>query len=97
MIQIPTILGSDIVFVSLFLLSTMTAGMPVWIICAYLAVMGVGLGMSMQILVLVVQNSFPITEVGTATASNDYFRQIGVFVDEKPLATTNDRTPEASL
>ena len=39
--------------------------------------MGLGLGMSMQILILIVQNSFPVTEVGTATASNNYFRQIG--------------------
>jgi multidrug efflux pump subunit AcrB len=33
--------------------------------------------MSMQILILIVQNTFPVTEVGTATASNNYFRQIG--------------------
>src|SRR5664280_1273449 len=39
--------------------------------------MGLGLGMSMQILILIVQNTFPVTEVGTATASNNYFRQIG--------------------
>jgi hypothetical protein len=31
----------------------------------------------MQILVLIVQNSFPLREVGTATASNNFFRQIG--------------------
>lgn len=42
-----------------------------------LALMGVGLGLSMQILVLIVQNSFPISMVGTATASNNFFRQIG--------------------
>jgi hypothetical protein len=39
--------------------------------------MGLGLGMSMQILILIVQNTFPVAEVGTATASNNYFRQIG--------------------
>ena len=53
------------------------AGAGRWIVCGYLAIMGLGLGMSMQILILVVQNSFPVTEVGTATASNNYFRQIG--------------------
>jgi hypothetical protein len=31
----------------------------------------------MQIMVLIVQNSFPLREVGTATASNNFFRQIG--------------------
>jgi multidrug efflux pump subunit AcrB len=34
----------------------------------------------MQILVLIVQNSFPASMVGTATASNNYFRQIGASV-----------------
>ncbi|MCX7522927.1 MDR family MFS transporter [Microbacterium sp. STN6] len=69
--------GTAIVAIALFLLSTMTATMPVWVICAYLAIMGLGLGLCMQILVLVVQNTFPISQVGTATASNNYFRQIG--------------------
>lgn len=71
------ITGTLIVGVSLVLLSTMTPSLATWILCSYLAVMGVGLGMSMQILILIVQNSFPVAQVGTATASNNYFRQIG--------------------
>jgi len=58
-------------------MSTMTPTLPIWILCSFLALMGLGLGMSMQILILIVQNSFPVREVGTATASNNYFRQIG--------------------
>ncbi len=71
------IVGTSIVAVALVLLSTMTPTMPVWLLCSFLAVMGIGLGMSMQILILIVQNSFPVSKVGTATASNNYFRQIG--------------------
>jgi len=74
------IAGSAVVAVALFLLSTMTADLPIWVICSYLAVMGIGLGASMQILVLIVQNSFPVSKVGTATASNNYFRQIGASI-----------------
>ena len=48
-----------------------------WVLSGYLAVMGIGLGMRMQILILITQNSLPIWEVGTATVSNNYFRQIG--------------------
>lgn len=50
---------------------------------------------------MTVQNAFPAREVGTATASNNYFRQLGAslgsavvgnaLVDEKPLATTIER------
>jgi hypothetical protein len=36
--------------------------------------------MSMQILVLIVQNTFPNSQVGTATSSNNYFRQIGASI-----------------
>jgi EmrB/QacA subfamily drug resistance transporter len=71
------VVGTGIVVLSLLLLSSMTPTLPVWVLCSYLALMGLGLGMSMQILVLVVQNSFPLSQVGTATASNNYFRQIG--------------------
>jgi EmrB/QacA subfamily drug resistance transporter len=74
------IIGTVITAVALGLLSTMTPTMPVWQICSYLAIMGIGLGMSMQILILIVQNTFPNSEVGTATASNNYFRQIGASI-----------------
>lgn len=69
--------GSILVAIGLLLLSTMTPETALWIFCGYLAVVGMGLGMSMQILVLIVQNTFHIRMVGTATASNNYFRQIG--------------------
>jgi MFS family permease len=69
--------GALIVAAGLALLSTMTPETPLWVFCGYLAVMGMGLGTSMQILVLIVQNTFHVRMVGTATASNNYFRQIG--------------------
>jgi EmrB/QacA subfamily drug resistance transporter len=81
------IVGTAIVAVSLVLLSTMTPTLAVWIICAYLAIMGIGLGMSMQILILIVQNSFPVSQVGTATASNNYFRQIGASLGSAVVGT----------
>lgn len=74
------VVGTGIVAIALLLLSTMTPSLPVWVLCSYLAIMGVGLGLSMQILVLVVQNTFPLKEVGTATAGNNYFRQIGASI-----------------
>lgn len=72
--------GTGVVVLSMLLLSTIQPTMAIWHLCSYLAVMGVGLGMSMQILVLIVQNSFPRSMVGTATAANNYFRQMGASV-----------------
>lgn len=72
--------GTGVVVLSMLLLSTIQPTMAIWHLCSYLAVMGVGLGMCMQILVLIVQNSFPRAMVGTATAANNYFRQMGASV-----------------
>ncbi len=74
------LVGTFIVAGALVLLSTMTVATAVWVICAYLAIFGLGLGMGMQILILIVQNTFPNSEVGTATAANNYFRQIGASI-----------------
>lgn len=71
------IVGTVIVAGALGLMSTISTDTPVWVVCAFLAVLGCGLGLSMQILTLIVQNSFPIRMVGTATASTNYFRQVG--------------------
>jgi EmrB/QacA subfamily drug resistance transporter len=71
------IVGSLVVAIGMGLLGTITPDTPLVVFCTYLGIMGMGLGASMQILVLIVQNSFPNSEVGTATASNNYFRQIG--------------------
>jgi MFS family permease len=66
-----------IITVSLFLLSTLASGTSLWTICFYLFVCGVGSGIGFQILIVIVQNSFPISEVGTATGAHNFFRQIG--------------------
>lgn len=71
------ITGTAIVAFSLYLLSTMSPDTPIPVLCGYLTVMGIGLGMGMQLLVLIVQDTFPAAMVGTATAANNYFRQIG--------------------
>jgi EmrB/QacA subfamily drug resistance transporter len=75
--KVAPILGSVVLAAGLWLLSTITLTTSVAQIGAYLAIIGVGLGASMQILTLIVQNEFPHRVVGTATAANNYFRQVG--------------------
>ena len=43
-------------------------------------VLGAGLGLVMQTIVLAVQNSVDPHELGTATSSNNFFREIGAAV-----------------
>lgn len=63
--------------IGLLLMSTLTPQTPLAVLLSYLFVLGAGIGLGMQILVLVVQNSFPDRIVGTATAANNFFREIG--------------------
>ncbi|MEY2849360.1 MAG: hypothetical protein RI885_2027 [Actinomycetota bacterium] len=72
--------GLSILAVALFLLSTLTVNTPLWVTSIYLFVMGAGIGLAQQILVLIVQNSFPNAMVGTATAGNNFFRELGASI-----------------
>lgn len=74
------LVGMVVMGVGLWLLSTLQVDDSTFRMCAYLAVFGAGIGLSMQILVLIVQNSFPNKIVGTATAASNFFRQVGATV-----------------
>lgn len=74
--QFP-IAGIIIATIAVFALTTLAASTPIWLICVYLFVFGAGLGLVMQIVVLVAQNSVPANELGTATSTNNYFREVG--------------------
>lgn len=74
------LVGMVLMGFGLWLMSTLTVDDSTWLMCVYLAVFGAGIGLSMQILVLIVQNSFPNRVVGTATASSNFFRQVGATV-----------------
>ncbi len=71
------VLSTLIVTAGVLLLSRLTVDTPTWVLMAYIFVLGAGIGVGMQNLILIVQNTFPAREVGTATAANNFFRQIG--------------------
>lgn len=75
------------VCISLYLLSTLTSGTSVWLACFYMFICGIGTGLGFQILILIVQNSFPISEVGTATGAHNFFRQIGAAIGSAIVGT----------
>ena len=71
------IIGLAITAGALFWMSKLTVDTSLTQLGAEFLVFGIGLGFVMQVLVLIVQNSFPVALVGTATAANSFFRQIG--------------------
>ena len=71
------IVGTVLVALAMILMTSLTADTPIWLICVFLFIFGAGLGLIMQVVVLVAQNSVNPTMVGTATSTNNYFREVG--------------------
>lgn len=71
------IAGTAVLVVGMFLLSLLGVHTPAWVASAYMVVVGVGLGLVMQVLVLAVQNDARPQEIGVATASATFFRSMG--------------------
>lgn len=72
------IVGMILASVGIYLLSTMHADTPQIITSLYMIIVGLGMGFCMQTMVLIVQNAVAAKDVGAATASNNFFREIGI-------------------
>ncbi|MFT4084433.1 MAG: MDR family MFS transporter [Nocardioides sp.] len=75
--RIFPIVGSALMAVGMFLLAQITADTPLWLVMVFMLITGYGVGNCMQPLILTVQSSVPPTEIGVATSSATFFRQIG--------------------
>ena len=71
------IAGTAVASVGLLLLSRLGVHTSSWVAAAYLVVLGLGLGMVMQVLVLAAQNAVPYRLLGVATSGATLFRQVG--------------------
>lgn len=71
------IAGCGIMTVGLYLLSQLTSTTGGLEQAIDLIILGIGLGAVMQVLVLVVQNAVPYSELGVATSGATFFRSIG--------------------
>jgi EmrB/QacA subfamily drug resistance transporter len=69
--------GSVLLIAGLGLTGTIDHTTELWRTGVYTAVLGLGLGMVMQNLVLAVQNTVKATDIGTASASVAFFRSVG--------------------
>jgi EmrB/QacA subfamily drug resistance transporter len=71
------IAGTAITTLGMFLLSRLEVDTPPWLASVYMLVVGIGIGLVMQVLVLVVQNDAPARDVGVATSTATFFRSMG--------------------
>jgi EmrB/QacA subfamily drug resistance transporter len=75
--KIFPVAGTATMAVGFVLLSRMDAATPTWQQSVFLFVLGAGIGLCMQVLVLVVQNTASFTDLGVATSGVTFFRTIG--------------------
>lgn len=77
--------GTAVLAGGLALMTTITVGTGAWALAGMLFVVGLGLGLFMQILVLAVQNTVPFQHMGVGTASVTFFRTLGGAVGSAVL------------
>jgi EmrB/QacA subfamily drug resistance transporter len=75
--RIFPIAGTGVMTLGLALLSTLTIDTEIWKASVYALVLGLGLGMVMQVLVLAAQNAVDYADLGVATSGTTLFRSIG--------------------
>jgi EmrB/QacA subfamily drug resistance transporter len=71
------VLGTAITAVGLLLLHQLDENSSTWLMSAFFFVFGAGLGLVMQVLILVAQNSVSYQDLGVATSGVTFFRSIG--------------------
>jgi len=75
--KIFPVVGSSFMVVALLLLSRVSADTALWQTMLAMGLFGLGLGGNMQPVVLAVQNAVSPREIGVATSSVTFFRQMG--------------------
>jgi EmrB/QacA subfamily drug resistance transporter len=71
------VVGTAVMTVGFVLLSRMDAATPMALQSLYLFILGTGIGMCMQVLILIVQNTSGFADLGVATSGVTFFRTIG--------------------
>ena len=71
------IIGASTLIIALSLLSTIGVDTPYWQLAIFMLLFGLGLGAQMQTLLTAIQNSIDPRDMGAATGSVTFFRQMG--------------------
>ena len=75
--KIFMVVGTALMSISFLYLSTLVYTWAIWQISIGMVIMGLGLGQMMQTLTIASQNSVEAKDIGVATSSSTFFRQMG--------------------
>ena len=71
------IMGLTLMTIGILAMSTLNETTPFWRLAIFAILIGAGLGLSMQTIVIALQNSVDFKDMGVATSSNTFFRSVG--------------------
>jgi EmrB/QacA subfamily drug resistance transporter len=71
------IMGTALMTIGILAMYRLEIDTPFWEIALYALMVGAGLGLSMQTIVIALQNSVEFKDMGVATSSNTFFRSLG--------------------
>ena len=69
--------GLILLFVGVLLLHLMTPDVSYWTVVFYMLICGLGIGPSMPLYTLAIQNAVDVRQIGQATSASQFFHQIG--------------------
>jgi EmrB/QacA subfamily drug resistance transporter len=75
--KIFPVIGTAVMTFGFWLLTHIQVQTSMAVLSAWMFVLGVGVGATMQVIVLAVQNAVDWRDMGTATSSNTFFRSLG--------------------
>jgi EmrB/QacA subfamily drug resistance transporter len=76
-VRLQLAIGMIVVAVAFFLLTTLDASTAKLTASSFMVILGIGIGLVMPLLTLVLQESYPKSQLGVVTSSSTFFRQIG--------------------
>jgi len=71
------VLGGTMLFIGLLGLGTISHDTPYWQVAIAMSIMGVGIGALIQNIVLAVQNTVDVSQIGASSATISFFRSLG--------------------
>ncbi len=71
------IMGTAIMTLGILAMATLNIDTPFWLLAIFSIMVGAGLGLSMQTLIIALQNAVDYKDMGIATSSNTFFRSLG--------------------
>ncbi|MGK5737936.1 MDR family MFS transporter [Micromonospora sp. URMC 103] len=98
------VVGSAVLLAGMLLFTQLRVNSSLWTAFGYMVVIGVGLGLCMQSLILAVQNAVSVRDLGAGTSSATFFRSLGgsfgvailgAALSSRLAAELTDRLPPA--